>query len=61
MNWKAAFGFLLLFVIAALALSIALGQVEEKTSYGLQEILGSLLTLAGGWAGWAFREQKGQE
>ena len=53
---KLAFGFCLLGVIAGLALAIALGHVEEKTSFGLQPILGSLGTLGGMFAQWAFHE-----
>lgn len=51
---KVIFGFCLLVIIAGLALAIALGRVEEKTSYGLQEILGILATLGGVFAQWAF-------
>ena len=53
-RWKAAFGFALLLVIAGLALAIAIGRVEEKTSFGLQIILGCLTTISGGFAAWAF-------
>jgi hypothetical protein len=53
-KWKAAFGFALLVVIATLAAIIALGKVEEKSSFGLQIILGCLTTLSGGFAAWAF-------
>ena len=53
-RWKAAFGFALLLVIAGLALAIAIGHVEEKTSFGLQIILGCLTTISGGFAAWAF-------
>ena len=53
-KWKAAFGFMLLLVIAGLALAIAIGHVEEKTSFGLQIILGCLTTISGGFAAWAF-------
>jgi hypothetical protein len=53
-KWKATFGFLLLVVVGSLAALIALGKVEEKTSYGLQTILGSITTLSGGFAAWAF-------
>ena len=53
-RWKAAFGFALLLVIAGLALAIAVGHVEEKTSFGLQIILGCLTTISGGFAAWAF-------
>ena len=48
------FGFLLLLLLAVLAAIIALGKVEQNTSYGLQYILGALSTLAGGFAQWAF-------
>jgi hypothetical protein len=53
-KWKAIFGFALLFIIAVVAVTIALGKVEENTSYGLQIILGCFATLAGGFANWAF-------
>ena len=53
-QWKAAFGFMLLLTIAGIALAIALGHVEEKTSFGLQIILGCLTTISGGFAAWAF-------
>lgn len=48
------FGFLVLVVLAVLAAFIALGKVEQTTSYGLDIILGGLMTLAGGFASWAF-------
>lgn len=48
------FGFSLLVIMAALATAIALGHVEEKTSYGLMPLLTALATLAGGFAQWAF-------
>jgi hypothetical protein len=48
------FGFCLLLILGTLAAIIALGKVEEKTSYGLQYVLGGLTTLAGGFAQWAF-------
>lgn len=48
------FGFLLLLLLAALAAVIAIGHVEEKTSFGLQYILGALSVLSGGFAQWAF-------
>ena len=51
---KMIFGFMLLVLLAVLAGVIALGKVEEKTSYGLQFILGALSVLAGGFANWAF-------
>jgi len=62
-NWtmaqaKMVFGFLLLFCIAVLAAVIAIGHVRQETSYGLPEILGGLLALAGGFANWAFGESR---
>lgn len=48
------FGFGLLAIIAGLAVAIALGHVEERTSYGLMPLLTALATLAGGFAQWAF-------
>jgi hypothetical protein len=51
------FGYLLLVILAALAGIIALGKVHNDTSYGLDIILGGLLTLSGGFVGWAFREK----
>jgi cytochrome c biogenesis protein CcdA len=48
------FGFALLFVLAALAAIIGLGKVLKDSSYGLEIVLGSLATLAGQFAQWAF-------
>jgi hypothetical protein len=55
---KVFFGFLLLFILAALAAIIGLGKVEATTSYGLDIILGGLLTLSGGFAQWCFGQPK---
>jgi len=52
------FGFFLLGLIAALSAVIALGKVEQQSSYGLDIVLGSLATLAGGFAQWAFTKGK---
>jgi len=49
------FGFLLMILVAAIAVVIALGKVEQTTSYGLQDILGGLLVLTGSFAHWAFQ------
>jgi hypothetical protein len=54
------FGFSLLLILAGLALAIAVGHVEEKTSYGLMPLLTALATLAGGFAQWAF-SSKGRD
>ena len=52
------FGLALLIVLAALAAAIAIGKVEQQTSYGLNIVLGSLGTLAGAFAMWAFQVKK---
>lgn len=51
---KLLFGFLLLVCLAALTAAIALGHVEENTSYGLIPIITCLATLAGSFSNWAF-------
>lgn len=48
------FGFCILFMDFMLGLAIALGHVEEKTSYGLKEVLAALGPLSGMFAQWAF-------
>lgn len=52
---KMIFGFALLVLLAALATVIALAHVEMQSSFGLDQILGGLLVLAGGFAHWAFQ------
>lgn len=55
------FGFGVLIVIFSLALIIALGNVTQDKSYGLEIVLGSLATLSGGFAQWAFsKPEKGK-
>ncbi len=46
---KWIFGFCLLFAIVALAFVLALGKVDEATSYGLHEILLILTVIATKW------------
>jgi thiol:disulfide interchange protein len=58
---KLGFGFLLLLVLGFLATITGLGKVEAASSYGLDIILGGLLTLAGAFAGWAFKEKRSDE
>lgn len=53
-NWKAIFGFLLLFLLAFLAGLIAIGHVQQATSYGLDFLLGGINAIAGAFAQWAF-------
>ena len=51
---KMLFGFLLLVLLSILAALIALGKVEQQSSFGLSQILGGLLVLSGAFAHWAF-------
>jgi hypothetical protein len=55
------FGLMLLVVIGVLALYIALGQVKQESSFGLESVLGCLATLAGGFAQWAFGKGRKDE
>jgi hypothetical protein len=55
---RMTFGYCLLLALFALAVVIAIGHVQESTSYGLQIVLGSLATLAGGFVNWAFGNKK---
>lgn len=48
------FGFMLLIILATLTARVALGHVEEATSYGLMPLITCLATLAGAFAQWAF-------
>jgi len=57
---KMLFGLLLLAMLAILCAVIALGKVEQNSSFGLQDILGGLLVLAGGFAHWCFGERNEQ-
>lgn len=53
-TYKMVFGFVLLIATVALATIIALGKVEERTSFGLPYILGGLSSMSGGFVQWAF-------
>lgn len=55
---KLLFGFLLLLILATLAVIIGVGKVEATTSFGLDIILGGLLTLSGAFCGWCFKEKQ---
>jgi len=56
------FGFVLLLILAILTGAIALGKVEEKTSYGLMPLVTTFSTLAGPFANYAFgRREKGKD
>jgi hypothetical protein len=56
MPW--VFGILLLLILAALCTVIGLGKVEQATSFGLQDLVGGLLVLAGGYANSVFGNRK---
>lgn len=60
-KFKLIFGFAVLGVVAILAAVIAIGHIEEKTSFGLQYLLGTLSTLAGAFSTWAFTRPKGED
>ena len=51
---KIGLGYLLVILLGTLAVCIALGKVEEKTSHGLGPLLGCFQTLVGAFAGWSF-------
>lgn len=53
-RFKMIFGFALLLELGVLAAIVGLGTVKMETSYGLNIILGSLATLSGMFAQWAF-------
>ena len=58
---KMLFGFTLLAGLLGLTAAIALGKIEEKTSYGLQQIIVLLSVLCGGFAQWAFGKSSGSK
>lgn len=51
---KLVLGYLLVLMLGVLAATFGLGRVESESSFGLQEILGGLLVLSGGFAHWCF-------
>lgn len=55
---KMLFGFSMLVVLAVLAVIIAIGHVEEKSSFGLSFVLGALSSLSGAFANWAFSNSR---
>lgn len=52
------FGFATLLVYCILAMTISIGHIEEKTSFGLPIVLGALGPLGGAFVGWAFGANK---
>ncbi len=55
------FGLILMILLVALAALVALGRVHQDSSYGLDYILGSLATLAGGFGQWAFGTKRDEK
>jgi hypothetical protein len=55
---KLLFGFGLLIILATLSGIIAVKTVHADSSYGLEIILGGLLTLSGGFSQWCFGGDK---
>ena len=55
---KMLFGFLVLIALFLLAVIETMRKVKSESSYGLDIILGGLLTLAGSFATWAFHDPK---
>lgn len=55
---KMWFGFAMMVGLLILAAAIALGKVEEKSSFGLNQVLGGLLVMAGAFSQWAFSKGK---
>ena len=51
---KMIFGYTLLLILAALVAVIALGHVEQQTSYGLMPLITASATLSGGFMNWCF-------
>ena len=58
---KILFGVLLLILLTALAAAIAIGKVEQNTSFGLQDLLGGLLVLSGAFSQWCFGGSKSKD
>ena len=55
---KYLYGFMLLLLISVLAAVIAIGHVEEKTSYGLKDIITGLLMISNAFAVWFAKDEK---
>lgn len=58
---KLLYGYVLTAVIVTLGLALGLGKVEEKTSFGLRELILILGMLASQWAQWAFSGSRGKQ
>ena len=60
-RYRFILGAIMVFSILALAGAIALGHVEEKTSFGLGAVLSIVGKLALDFSEWAFRNRKENE
>jgi hypothetical protein len=60
-RYRLIIGFIVLLGLVALAVAVALGHVEEKSSFGLTAILAILAKVALDFSEWAFRSSKGTE
>ena len=60
-RWKMIFGFALLLIMGVMGMTFGIGHVESNTSFGLMPIITTLSTLAGAFAGWAFRQKTDHE
>jgi len=54
---KYLYGFLLLLLISVLAAVIAIGHVQEQTSYGLKDIITGLLMISNAFAVWFAKDE----
>lgn len=57
-KWKMSFGFLLLVILGTMGIMFGMAHVEANTSFGLMPVITTLSTLAGAFAGWAFRDKR---
>jgi hypothetical protein len=56
------FGYATLVIIAGIAVMIAVGEVKQESSYGLEPILVALTSVAASFCNWAFaRTETGKE
>lgn len=60
-KWKLVYGYLLLLIFAVLICVIGLGKVTQQESFGLDQLVGGLLVLAGAFGNWCFQPSKKDE
>ncbi len=59
--FRMCFGLLLVTILGGLIAAIALGKVEEKTSYGLMPLIVAVSNLATQFATYAFAKRPGKD